>query len=110
LPTTSLDATNSAAPDEIVATEYEGAVWLYTGRQALPIIPLTPAQYLRDYSAQENAREGLEPLLDAYPVRTVVVGTGNAYDAATLLSSERPNRLQLRERFAGGAAFTVTSR
>jgi len=102
-------ATNTA-PDEIVATEYEGAVWLYTGRQALPIIPLTPAQYLRDYSAKENAREGLEPLLDAYPVRTVVVGTGNAYDAATLLSSERPNRLQLRERFAGGAAFTVTSR
>jgi hypothetical protein len=98
------------APDEILATEYEGAVWLYTGRQALPIIPLTPAQYLRDYSAQENAREGLEPLLAAYPVRTVVVGNGNAYDAATFLSSERPTRLQLRERFAGGAAFTVTPR
>jgi hypothetical protein len=100
----------NARPDEILATEYEGAVWLYTGRQALPIIPLTPAQYLRDYSAKENAREGLEPLLDAYPISTVVVGTGNAYDAATLLSSERPNRLQLRERFAGGAAFTVTPR
>jgi hypothetical protein len=98
------------APDELVATEYEGAVWLYTGRQAVPIIPLTPAQYLRDYSAKENVREGLAPLLDAYPVRTVVVGTGNAYDAATFLSSERPTRLQLRERFAGGAAFTVTPR
>ncbi|MBW8771371.1 MAG: glycosyltransferase family 39 protein [Gemmatimonadetes bacterium] len=98
------------APDELVASEYEGAVWLYTGRQALPIIPLTPAQYLRDYSAQENAREGLEPLLAAYPVRTVVVGTGSAYDAAAFLASERPNRLQLRERFAGGAAFTVTTR
>ena len=98
------------APDELVATEYEGAVWLYTGRQALPIIPLTPAQYLRDYSAQDNAREGLEPLLAAYPIRTVVVGAGNAYDAAAFLSSERPTRLQLRERFAGGAAFTVTSR
>jgi len=98
------------APDELVATEYEGAVWLYTGRQALPIIPLTPGQYLRDYSAKENVREGLEPLLDAYPVRTVVVGTGTAYDAAMFLSSERPTRLQLRERFAGGAAFTVTPR
>ena len=98
------------APGEIVATEYEGAVWLYTGRQALPIIPLTPAQYLRDYSPKENAQEGLEPLLDAYPVRTVVVGTGNAYDAAAFLSTQRPNRLQLRERFAGGAAFTVTPR
>jgi len=98
------------APDELLATEYEGAVWLYTGRQALPIIPLTPAQYLRDYSAKENAQEGLALLLDAYPIRTVVVGAGNAYDAAAFLSSERPTRLQLRERFAGGAAFTVTSR
>jgi hypothetical protein len=98
------------APDEIVATEYEGAVWLYTGRQALPIIPLTPAQYLRDYSAKETAHEGLGVLLDKYPVKSVVVGTGNAYDATMFLSSERPNRLQLRERFAGGAAFTVTPR
>ena len=98
------------APDELVASEYEGAVWLYTGRQALPIIPLTPAQYLRDYSAKEIVREGLVPVLDAYPVRTVVAGAGNAYDAAALLSSEQPTRLQLRERFAGGAAFTVTAR
>jgi hypothetical protein len=98
------------APDEVVASEYEGAVWLYTGRRALPIIPLTPAQYLRDYSAKENVREGLEPLLDAYPVRTVVVGTGKAYEAATFLSTKQPHRLQLRERFAGGAAFTVTPR
>ncbi|HEX7978115.1 MAG TPA: hypothetical protein VF461_05895 [Gemmatimonadaceae bacterium] len=107
--TTQWVATHTA-PDEILATEYEGAVWLYTGRRALPIIALTPAQYLRDYSAKENVQEGLEPLLDAYPVRTVVVGTGNAFDAATFLSAERPNRLQLRERFAGGAAFTVTPR
>lgn len=97
-------------PGEVVATEYEGAVWLYTGRQALPIIPLTPAQYLRDYSARENVREGLGPLLDAFPVQTVVVGTGNAYDAAALLSTEQPHRLRIRERFAGGAAFTVTPR
>jgi len=98
------------APTEVLATEYEGAVWLYTGRQALPIIPLTPAQYLRDYSARENVQEGLGPLLDAFPVQTVVVGTGNAYDAAALLSTEPPHRLRIRERFAGGAAFTVTPR
>jgi hypothetical protein len=98
------------APGDVVATEYEGAVWLYTGRQAVPIIPLTPAQYLRDYSAKDVVREGLAPVLDAYPVRTVVVGAGNAYDAAALLSSEHPTRLQLRERFAGGAAFTVPAR
>ena len=98
------------APDEVVAAEYEGAVWLYTGRLALPIIPLTPGQYLHDYSAQENAREGLKPLLDAYPVRSVVVGTGKALEAASFLATEQPHRLELRDKFAGGAAFTVKSR
>lgn len=100
----------NTAPDDVVAVENEGAVYLYTGRQALPIITLTPAQYLRDYSAQQNAREGLLPILDAYPVRTVVVGTGKASDAAQFLASASPTRLVLRERFAGGAAFTVTPR
>jgi hypothetical protein len=100
----------NAEPDEVVAVENEGAVYLYTGRQALPIITLTPAQYLRDYSAQENAREGLLPILDAYPVRTVVVGTGKAYDAARFLASASPTRLVLREQFAGGAAFTAPPR
>ena len=98
------------APDEVVATDYEGAVYLYTGRQALPIITLTPAQYLRDYSARENAMEGLIPVLDAYPVRTVVAGAGKAHDAARFLATQSPARLVLREQFDGGAAFTVPPR
>ena len=100
----------NTAPDEVVATENEGAVYLYTGRQALPIITLTPAQYLRDYSPRENAMEGLLPVLDAYPVRTVVAGPGKAYDAAQLLAAQPPARLVLRERLDGGAVFTVTQR
>ena len=98
------------APDEVVATDYEGAVYLYTGRKALPIITLTPAQYLRDYSASENAMEGLLPILDAYPVRTVVAGAGKAHDAARFLATQSPARLVLREQFDGGAAFTATPR
>ena len=97
----------NTAPDELVATENEGAVYLYTGRQALPIITLTPAQYLRDYSPRENALEGLLPVLDAYPVRTVVAGAGKAYDAAQFLASQSPARLVPRERLDGGAVFTA---
>jgi hypothetical protein len=98
------------SPDEVVATDYEGAVYLYTGRQALPIITLTPAQYLRDYTARENAMEGLLPILDAYPVRTVVAGAGRAHDAARFLAAQSPPRLVLREQIDGGAAFTATPR
>ena len=100
----------NTAPDELVATDYEGAVYLYTGRQALPIITLMPAQYLRDYSPRENAMEGLLPVLDAYPVRTVVAGAGKAYDAAQYLATHSPARLRLREQVDGGGVFTVNTR
>ena len=100
----------NTAPDEVVATEYEGAVYLYTGRRALPIITLTPAQYLRDYTPRENAMEGLLPVLDAYPVRTVVAGAGKAHDAAQFLASRSPARLTVRERIDGGAIFTAIPR
>ena len=100
----------NTSPDEVVATDYEGAVYLYTGRPALPIITLTPAQYLRDYTPRENAMEGLLPILDAYPVRTVVAGAGKAHDAARYLAAQSPARLTLREQYDGGGAFTVVPR
>ena len=98
------------SPDELVATDYEGAVYLYTGRQALPIITLTPAQYLRDYTPRENAMAGLLPLRDAYPVRAVVAGAGEAYAAARFLATQSPSRLRLREQVDGGGIFTVNAR
>ena len=99
----------NTAPDELVATDYEGAVYLYTGTPALPIITLTPAQYLRDYTPRENAMEGLLPVLDAYPVRTVVAGAGKAFDAARFLATQSPTRLRLREQVDGGGIFTVNA-
>jgi hypothetical protein len=100
----------NTAPGEIVASEYEGAVYLYAGRQAVPIVSLTPRQYLHDYTPVENATEGLMPVLEAYPVRTVIVGSGKALEAAQYLVT-RPNpRLTPREQFDGGAAFTVIRR
>ncbi|HTK49394.1 MAG TPA: hypothetical protein VL328_15555 [Gemmatimonadaceae bacterium] len=99
-----------AAPGEVVATENEGAVYLYTGHQAVPIIALTPGQYLREPTARENAMAGLAPILDAYPVRSVVVTPGKAEDAARVLAATAPSRLRLREELDGGAVFTVLPR
>jgi hypothetical protein len=98
------------APGDIVATESEGAVYLYTNRRTLPIVSLTPGQYLHDYSPRENAEEGLRPILDAYPVHTVVVGTSKSLDAALFLVNTPTPRLAAPERFPGGAAFTVLAR
>jgi hypothetical protein len=90
-----------------VATDDEGAVYLYTGRQAVPVFSFTAAHYLRDRSVAEEAREGLLPILSAYPVTTVVAGTQTTLDVARRLTLLPAPRLQLQDEFPGGVAFTV---
>lgn len=94
-------------PGEIVASDDEGAVYLYTGRQALPVFSFTTAHYLRSRTPTEEARDGLAPILRAYPVTTVIAGTEKTLDVARRLTLLPPPRLALREEFAGGVAFTV---
>lgn len=97
----------NTAPDDVLAAEDEGAIYLYTGRRAVPVFSFTTAQYLRDHSAAENAGEGLGPILSAYPVRTVVVGSRKTVDAADFLAKSPTPRLALRADFPGGVAYTV---
>ena len=97
-------------PADIVAADDEGAVFLYTGRLAVPVASFTTAHYLRTRSAEIEANEGLVPLLAAYPVRVVLVGGARTFDAAQYLATRPVPLLALREQFAGGAAFTVLTR
>jgi hypothetical protein len=97
----------NTAPADVLAAEDEGAIYLYTGRSAVPVFSFTTAQYLHDHSAAENATEGLGPILAAYPVRTVVVGSRKTVDAADFLVNSSTPRLALRAEFAAGVAYTV---
>jgi hypothetical protein len=94
-------------PGDVLAAEDEGAIYLYTGRTTVPVFSFTTAQYLRDHSAAENATEGLGPIIAAYPVRTVIVGSRKTADAADFLVNSPMPRLALRAEFAGGVAYTV---
>ncbi|HEY2066148.1 MAG TPA: hypothetical protein VGG84_09345 [Gemmatimonadaceae bacterium] len=94
-------------PGDVVATDDEGAVYLYTGRQSVPVFSFTAAHYLRDHTVAEEADEGLIPILAAYPVTTVVAGTRTTLDVARQLTQRPAPRLAPREEFPGGAAFTV---
>jgi hypothetical protein len=104
-------AKGRTAPHDVVATEDEGAVYLYAGRSTLPVRALTARQYLYpEAPASENAQEGLIPLLAAYPVRAVIVYTRAGQDVARYLA-ERPQPILAPQGvFPGGAAFTVLPR
>ncbi len=103
-----LDWTNAnTSPLDVVAADDEGAVFLYTGRKAVPVASFTTAHYLRERPAEVEAREGLEPILAAYPLRVVLVGSKATFDAAEYLSNRPVPLLAPRGQFDGGAAFTV---
>lgn len=94
-------------PAEVIATEDEGPVFLYTGRRTVPVRTLTTRQYLEDSTPEREAESGLLPIMAAYPVRSVVVHSLGAYSIAAHLSSVAPPRLAPRASTPGGAAFAV---
>jgi hypothetical protein len=100
-------ALDNTAPGDVIAAEDEGAMYLYTGRRAVPVFSFTTAQYLRDHAAHQNAAEGLAPILQAYPVSTVIVGSRKTVDAADHLVNSPTPPLALRADFPGGVAYSV---
>lgn len=97
-------------PDAIVATVDEGAVYLYTGRRTVPVRSFTVGQYLGGESTETLASEGLEQILERYPVHTVIVYTGTGHDVARLLSSGPRPRLAPLGQHPGGSAYLVLPR
>ncbi|MFL5607596.1 MAG: hypothetical protein ACJ8AD_14195 [Gemmatimonadaceae bacterium] len=95
-------------PNDVIAADDDGAVFLYTGRPSVPARSFTTAEYLT--GRPSNSSEDLSLVLDAYPVRAVVVGTAGAYEAAASLTVLPKPRLSPGEQYPGGAAFTVLPR
>jgi hypothetical protein len=100
----------NTSPNDVIAAEDEGAIFLYAGRRAVPVASFTAAHYLRVRSPEVEAKEGLEPLLATYPLRAVLVGSQATFDAAEYLTKRPVPLLAHREQFDGGAVFTVLPR
>jgi hypothetical protein len=100
----------NTSPSDVVAADDEGAVFLYTGRQAVPVASFTTAHYLSVRSADVEAKEGLEPLLATYRLRAVLVESKATFDAAEYLTRRPVPLLAPREQYDGGAAYTVLPR
>ena len=86
-------------PPGLIACEFDAFVSLYTGRPAIPILPLMAAGYLRTRPPAEAA-EQLGEILDVYHPRFLLVGTPEAYEAARLLAHAAVPRI----RFSGAVS------
>jgi hypothetical protein len=103
-----VDANTSAG--ELIASEDESAVFLYTGRHAVPSGSLAPDAYFRDVPLVERVRDGLQPILAAYPVTVVVAGSRRTAEAADFLVTSTPALLERGVDFTGGVAYRVVNR
>jgi hypothetical protein len=98
---------DNTSAGELVASEDEGAVFLYTGRHTVPERSLAPDAYLRDIPPTEAARDGLVPILAAYPVNVVVAGSRETAETADILVASTPALLEPAVNFPGGVAYRV---
>ena len=92
-------------PDDVVASNAEPLVYLYTGRPSVPVASLSIDEYFAPPSVA--ARVGvLRSILHAYPVDAVVVMANDSVSAAarTLASGPTPE-LVLRDSIPNGIVF-----
>ena len=79
---------------DVVASEYEPMMYLYSERDAVPVETFTALQYLRDRTAQQNAGF-LEQILQATDARFVLVQSPGELDAARALAADTTAALRL---------------
>jgi hypothetical protein len=93
--------------DEVIATEDDVLVHLYTGRRAIPLATFTPREHLKPQTTA-FASATLDSLLQTYPVRWVLPVSIMHINTALSLTSRKPPVLQLRQALKVGGVFEHT--
>ena len=99
-----------APGDAVVATEVESAVYLYTGRKAVPVSTFTVQEYFMPRTPRENAA-AIREIVARYRPQAIVVTSARMRDAVRELAVETPPALAVVDTFpAGGVVLVPTSR
>jgi hypothetical protein len=88
--------TRATRPDDVVITDDDLIVYLYTGRRALPTATFTARSYVTPLTARQDA-EILRSLLEQFRPRWYIAAGGQSIASAQVLVEEQPAPL----RYAG---------
>ena len=91
-------------PGDVIAADAEAAVYLYTGRQAVPITSFTAVEYAHERSVAEEM-EIIRQLLDQYRPKYVLATSSHVVDATANLSRLREARLVRIDSLGQGAVY-----
>ena len=94
-------------PTDIIAMEDDALVYLYTGRQGVPVGTFTPEEYLNEQT-YAFAGEQLGIIVERYKPTYVIGTTTYGVMAAKLLSQRTPPKLQLHHALPTAAIFVPT--
>jgi hypothetical protein len=93
-------------PDEVIASTVEPAVYLYTGRLAVPVTAFNVRDYFRPPTVVES-EIALRQIIAAYHVGAVAIGVASdsLRVAVQSMASGTSPELVVRDSFAGGFVF-----
>lgn len=89
---------------DVIAADDEGAVYLYTGRRAVPANVFTADQYFAARPATVDAAN-LAAVMRAFAPRYVVAWANPTIASAELLAGRRPHMLARIDTIAGGRVY-----
>jgi hypothetical protein len=100
----------NTAPGDVIATNSEVMVYLYSGRRAVPATQFLPEDYFTAPSVASRA-ETLRSILQSYRVGVVAVALNETLDAAarSMTAGQDPT-LVLRDSMPGGLIFLPTTK
>jgi hypothetical protein len=93
-----------SGPNDVIATEDDAMVYLYTGRVTVPIGAFTPREHVAPQT-REFTRASVRTLIDAYPVRWLIPVTWQGIEASADLSRDSTNGVHFRGKLPLGAVF-----
>ncbi|MEW5916160.1 MAG: hypothetical protein AB1762_07130, partial [Gemmatimonadota bacterium] len=94
----------NAGPNDVIASEDDTMVYLYTGRLTLPLGAFTPREHVNPQS-REFAEASVDTLLQQYPVRWLMPITWMGINASNDLARRHPTRVAFRQALPLGAVF-----
>jgi len=93
-------------PNEVIGSDAEAAVYLYTGRQAVPVTTFTAGEYVRERTIPEETAV-VASLLSTYKPRYVLVTSPHLVEAAGKLTGTSPVALARVDSLARGLVYAV---
>jgi hypothetical protein len=86
----------STRPEDVVVSDHDLIVYLYTGRRAVPTATFTALGHITPLTSAQNAAV-LKDMISRFQPRWFIASTQQGIASATLLAEERPPQL----RYAG---------